>query len=179
MGALLMLKAYLLIIMKIVPASYYLSPLSAHSEFRTHSGYLFFHMTPVALVSFTEDTGNLAAAVTCEMDLTGLAISFSFEIPKVFKGRQGDFLGFWRPSEIRGFGKKPSLLPPRSSGTLRLTRAVVGTPRPLCRILLRCWRLFLHAREISHAGKIPSRRLPCIFCSCSVRRDVGTGMKAG
>lgn len=86
-----MLKAYLLIIMKIVPASYYLS---ACSEFRTHSSCLFFHMTSITFVSFTEDTANLAVAMayvhpTCETELTETAVAFGFKIPNIFKARQG------------------------------------------------------------------------------------------
>lgn len=40
-------------------------------------------------------------------------------------------------------------------------------------------RRFLHAWEICHLRKIPSRNLPCIFCLCSARHDVGIGIKAG
>jgi len=39
--------------------------------------------------------------------------------------------------------------------------------------------LLLYAWEICHWRKIPSRRLPCIACSCSARLDVGLGIKAG
>lgn len=50
----------------------------------------------ITLMSFTEDMGNLAVAVacmhpTCETELMGMAIAFSFKIPNMFKGRQGTF----------------------------------------------------------------------------------------
>lgn len=114
-------------------ASYSLHSFSAHSEFGTHSSNQLFHMTSMTLVSFTEDTGNLAVAMACvhpicEIELTGRASAFSFKILNIFNARQGPL--FWKPGETRGSGKKPSLLLPHSSGMLRLSGAVAGTPRP-------------------------------------------------
>lgn len=111
-------------------------------------------------MSFTEDTGNLAVALTCvhpqwKIEFTGMA--FSFRILNIFKGRQKAL--FERPVETRGSGKKRGLLLSQSSSTLQLTWAVVGMWRPLSHILLPCWR-----QQGQCNGQVPSghsENLPC------------------
>lgn len=125
--------------------------------------------------------------IPCEIELTRTAITFSFKILIIFKGRQG--LCFEDPVRPEGLARNVTSCFPISLACCTSPEQWLGTtaplphPAPVLKVVgAMRWapaRLLLHTWEICHAGKILSRRLPCIFCSCRVWWDVSIGIRTG